>query len=175
MDEYRAKQNEKKQMKHQLMEQRAESARQIREKINKKDMDDKYNNYIQNRERADRVLNQRKSQKFHETLQRKFQLEEKLQNVRHTYNAMNYNAQLERERKSAYDESLISYYQNQNNQINRMKQKEKWDYQYSRQKLNKEAQEVSLNPLNMYNDINGSKSVSSNSNLSINSPPETID
>lgn len=165
MNELRAKQEEKKKAKRQLMEQRAESVRQNRETIDKQVMDSTYNNYIQNRERADRVLTERKNEKFYNTLQRKIQLEEKLQNVRHSYNAMNYNAQIEREQKAQVDESLTSIYRNKSNQVNHMRQRERWDFEYSRQKLNQEVHEMNLDAFDAYNDFNGNQTMKSSSSM----------
>lgn len=161
MNELRAQQEEKKQIKHEMMEQRAESARQTREALNQKEMDDTYNSYIQNKERADRVLVEQKNKKFLDTLHRKFQLEEKLQNVRHSYNAMNYNAQIDREKKAEVDESLTSVYQARNSRVNYMKKREKLDFEYNRQKLNKEANDINLNAMNMYDNFDDNASVDS--------------
>lgn len=166
MQDFLQKRNEKIEMKKKLMKRRAESVRQTRDDLDNRKSENTYNSYIENQRRSNERIADLKNQRFLNTLSRRIELQDKIQKVRHSYNAMNYQQKMERERKAEVDESMISSYKRQNQEIQQRKRKEILDFENSRLMLNNEVEKMKFDP-NVNNYIpNGNQSMFSTSRSS---------
>ena len=124
-----------------LMKKRAKSARITRDTIIENDAQRTYEAYCDARDSAKIRIQNLKEQQMERTLKRKLALEDKLTDMRHSFNANTHNRQVEMDKLIESNQGMDEF-RKYEKEVNNMQRLEKLDFANAKYKLNQELNKL---------------------------------